>query len=154
MSPDASMPALYRGAHGLLCTGRAVHQEAFCLRTLLAVPARECSRTACSLPAVSTLTFVYEDATAVLGPLSRSSEPHAYDLCREHASRLTAPRGWELLRVAGASEVSDDLVALADAVKPPRSTQTPADAGTASRTQPAPVREPARHLHVLRSPHD
>src|SRR5690625_3395583 len=79
------------------------------------VPARECSRTACSHPAVSTLTYVYEDSTAVLGPLSRSSEPHAYDLCRGHASSLTAPRGWELLRVPGSTDVSDDLVALSDA---------------------------------------
>ena len=35
----------------------------------------------------------------MLGPLSRLSEPHAYDLCRDHASRMTAPRGWEVLRI-------------------------------------------------------
>lgn len=73
---------------------------------------------------MSTLTFVYEDSTAVLGPLSRSSEPHAYDLCRDHATRLTAPRGWELLRVEGGSEATDDLVALADAVRPGRAADT------------------------------
>lgn len=120
---------------------------------------------------MSTLTYVYEDSTAVLGPLSRSSEPHAYDLCREHAARLTAPRGWELLRVPGHSEASDDLVALADAVRPRREIPAPSpDARQGTReargprdpradgrartpgSRPGP--EPARHLHVLRSPND
>ncbi|WP_218192278.1 DUF3499 domain-containing protein [Brachybacterium avium] len=121
------------------------------------VPARECSRTACSRPAVSSLTFVYEDSTAVLGPLSRLSEPHAYDLCREHASRMTAPRGWELLRVAGGTEASDDLVALADAVtRPPAAEPTTAPARSPrSSRDPAPREQtPARHLHVVRSPHE
>ena len=94
----------------------------------------------------------------MLGPLSRLSEPHAYDLCREHASRMTAPRGWELLRVAGGSEASDDLVALADAVSPRPAPQAPAAAPARSSrgprdaergTQPSP-----RHLHVVRSPHE
>ncbi|MFC5272763.1 DUF3499 domain-containing protein [Brachybacterium sacelli] len=127
------------------------------------MPARECSRTACSRPAVSSLTFVYEDSTAVLGPLSRSSEPHAYDLCGEHATRMTAPRGWELLRVPGGGEVSDDLVALADAVRPrpEPTTETTMDpsAGPAP-TAGAPRRpsdrdeNPGRHLHVIRSAND
>ena len=98
---------------------------------------------------------MYEDSTAVLGPLSRSSEPHAYDLCPAHASSLTAPRGWDLLRVPGAAEVSDDLVALSDAVDPRRRPQVPpAPPGPA----PAPRRsEPGRsgrHLHVIRSAND
>ncbi|MEW2152014.1 DUF3499 family protein, partial [Streptomyces albidoflavus] len=24
--------------------------------------------------------------------------PHCYDLCAEHSERLTAPRGWEVVR--------------------------------------------------------
>ncbi|HYF72740.1 MAG TPA: DUF3499 family protein, partial [Nocardioides sp.] len=44
-------------------------------------PARRCSRTACGRPAVCTLTYVYADQTAVLGPLATFAEPHAYDLC-------------------------------------------------------------------------
>ena len=116
---------------------------------------------------MSTLTFVYEDSTAVLGPLSRSSEPHAYDLCRDHATRLTAPRGWALLRVEGGSEATDDLVALADAVRPGRTTApmgTPVSRGSSQPPQGAAPRNaggalspdsaPGRHLHVLRSPHD
>ena len=61
---------------------------------------RRCSRTACGRPAVSTLTYVYADQTAVLGPLATYAEPHAYDLCDVHSERLSAPRGWEVLRLA------------------------------------------------------
>jgi len=84
-------------------------------------PARRCSRTACTRPATCTLTYVYADQTAVLGPLSTFAEPHAYDLCEEHAERLSAPRGWEVVRLirehvpAGPSD--DDLLALANAVR-------------------------------------
>ena len=61
---------------------------------------RRCSRTACDRGAVNTLTYVYADQTAVLGPLSTYAEPHAYDLCDVHSGRLSAPRGWEVLRLA------------------------------------------------------
>jgi hypothetical protein len=85
-------------------------------------PARRCSRTACSRPAVATLTYVYADSTAVLGPLAAYPEPHSYDLCVEHSARLTAPRGWAVLRLAepdpGPTQPSsDDLEALANAVR-------------------------------------
>ena len=55
---------------------------------------RRCSRTACSKPAIATLTYVYGDQTAVVGPLATFAEPHTYDLCANHAEGLTAPRGW------------------------------------------------------------
>jgi hypothetical protein len=61
---------------------------------------RRCSRTACQRSAVATLTYVYSDSTAVLGPLATYAEPHCYDLCAPHAERLTAPRGWEIVRLA------------------------------------------------------
>ena len=70
---------------------------------------------------MATLTYVYSDQTAVLGPLATYAEPHTYDLCSGHADRLTAPRGWDVVRLAtefvdpGPSE--DDLLALADAVR-------------------------------------
>ena len=54
---------------------------------------RKCSRTGCGRAAVATLTYVYSDSTAVVGPLATSAEPHSYDLCEQHALRLTAPRG-------------------------------------------------------------
>jgi len=82
---------------------------------------RRCSRTACGRSAVATLTYAYADLTAVVGPLATFAEPHSYDLCEEHAVRLTAPRGWEILRHVGEfpSPIphADDLEALADAVR-------------------------------------
>jgi hypothetical protein len=70
---------------------------------------------------VATLTYVYADQTAVLGPLATYAEPHAYDLCDFHSERLSAPRGWEVLRLAteptDPQHSEDDLLALANAVR-------------------------------------
>ncbi len=79
---------------------------------------RCCSRTACKHPPVYTLTYVYRDSTAVLGPLATYVEPHCYDLCEKHATRLTAPRGWDVVRlpVDPDQDRADDLEALANAV--------------------------------------
>jgi hypothetical protein len=77
---------------------------------------------------VATLTFVYSDSTAVVGPLATVSEPHSWDLCVKHAGRITAPRGWELVRHAGplpSHSDDDDLVALADAVREGRDGGSP-----------------------------
>src|SRR5271168_633367 len=82
---------------------------------------RRCCRPGCPHYAVATLTFVYLDSTAVVGPLATVREPHSWDLCVGHAGRITAPRGWELVRHAGPLPThhpeEDDLVALADAVR-------------------------------------
>jgi Protein of unknown function (DUF3499) len=82
---------------------------------------RRCSRNGCPRQAVATLTYVYADSTAVVGPLAAYSEPHTYDLCERHARGLTAPRGWDLVRHDGEFEPpppsTDDLVALAEAVR-------------------------------------
>jgi len=82
---------------------------------------RRCSRTACKQPALYTLTYVYRDSTAVLGPLATYVEPHCYDLCAAHAARLTAPRGWDVVRLPDADDPdapeADDLEALANAVR-------------------------------------
>jgi hypothetical protein len=121
-------------------------------------PVRRCSRTACRRPAVATLTYVYGDQTAVLGPLATFAEPHAYDLCEEHSERLSAPRGWEVLRLApdpdALGPTSDDLLALADAVREaarPVPQQAPVDVA-----RPEPGREVGRrgHLRVLRGTGD
>jgi hypothetical protein len=68
-----------------------------------------------------TLTYVYRDSTAVLGPLATYVEPHCYDLCAAHAARLTAPRGWDVVRLPDADDpdapAADDLEALANAVR-------------------------------------
>ncbi|MFC7405073.1 DUF3499 domain-containing protein [Georgenia alba] len=106
---------------------------------------RQCTRSACDRAAVATLTYVYADSTAVLGPLSSSAEPHAYDLCEVHAERLTVPRGWDVVRLAtefvAAPPSDDDLVALANAVRE-ASRSTPQASPPAHRpgpTDPAPV---------------
>jgi len=70
---------------------------------------------------VSTLTYVYADSTAVLGPLATYAEPHCYDLCAMHSERMTAPIGWEIVRITpdpdALKPTSDDLEALANAVR-------------------------------------
>lgn len=85
-------------------------------------PVRRCSRSACALPAQATLTYVYADSTAVVGPLATFPEPHCYDLCEAHAERLTVPLGWEVVRHeqdpdSARGRSADDLTALADAVR-------------------------------------
>ncbi len=101
------------------------------------------------------MTYVYADMTAVLGPLATYAEPHAYDLCEAHSERLSAPRGWEVLRLAPDPAASgpsgDDLLALADAV---REAARPVDV---EQRAAAPTVEPGRevarrgHLRVLTS---
>lgn len=82
---------------------------------------RRCSKPSCNGSAVSTLTYVYADSTAVLGPLATYAEPHCYDMCLMHSERLTAPRGWEIVRITPDADAlkpsSDDLEALANAVR-------------------------------------
>ena len=115
---------------------------------------RQCSRSACGRAAVATLTYVYADSTAVLGPLAQSAEPHSYDLCAEHASRLTAPRGWEVVRLTPdfepAAPSHDDLLALADAVR--EAGRPRAAAAAAVVVEPTELAEAPRrgHLRVLR----
>ena len=92
--------------------------------------ARQCSRPACKQTALYTLTYVYRDSTAVLGPLAAFVEPHCYDLCSRHADRMTAPRGWDVVRLpaaAPAEEDPDDLEALANAVREATVPRTPAE---------------------------
>ncbi|MCG2799856.1 MAG: DUF3499 domain-containing protein [Cellulomonas sp.] len=118
---------------------------------------RQCSRTACGQPAVATLTYVYADSTAVLGPLSQLAEPHSYDLCSVHAQRLTAPRGWEVVRLTPDLTTPppsrDDLLALADAVREAGRPTAPVAVPTAAPSPGAPGRRRA-HLRVLHGGED
>ena len=99
---------------------------------------------------MATLTYVYSDSTAVLGPLATYAEPHAYDLCEAHGQRLSAPRGWEVLRLGpdpraqGPSD--DDLLALADAVREAARPITPAP--TPEPRAEAGTRETGRRGHL------
>lgn len=122
---------------------------------------RQCSRSACRQPAVATLTYVYADSTAVLGPLATYAEPHCYDLCADHSGRLTAPLGWELVRLSLEGQPRtpsrDELSALVDAVR--EKGEEPADtdddeprrAGKHALEPPAETPGTRRaHLRVLR----
>jgi hypothetical protein len=91
---------------------------------------------------------VYGDQTAVVGPLATFAEPHTYDLCANHGDGLTAPRGWEIVRLSGEyvepEPSHDDLLALANAVREagrPRLGETPRQAPrpaqAQARSQPA-----------------
>jgi hypothetical protein len=105
---------------------------------------------------VATLTYVYSDSTAVLGPLATYAEPHCYDLCAAHAERLTAPRGWEVVRLAPDQEPPgpshDDLLALADAVREAARPRPEPHIDTAAREASAVEIGRRGHLRVLRDP--
>ena len=115
---------------------------------------------------MATLTYVYSDSTAVVGPLATVREPHSWDLCLSHASRITAPRGWELVRHAAPLPVNpdeDDLVALAEAVREGRMTVPMPRAGLSAprgaahavvSTSPVPNGRRRGHLRVLPDPTD
>ena len=114
---------------------------------------------------MATLTYVYSEQTAVLGPLATYAEPHTYDLCVVHAKGLTVPRGWDVIRLLTAyvdpGPIPDDLLALADAVREGvRPRQVPSgvavagerSSGTRSDTQMTGTVETGRrgHLRILR----
>ena len=91
------------------------------LMSKLARTGRSCSRVSCRSLASMTLTYIYADSTAVLGPLAPFSEPHSYDLCEAHGKRLTVPNGWSVIKEESSQTdigpSDDDLMAIADAVR-------------------------------------
>jgi hypothetical protein len=98
---------------------------------------------------------------AVLGPLATYAEPHCYDLCVAHSERLTAPRGWQVMRLEPDLDVlgptGDDLEALADAVREAARAPAPAEGADrigATGRDGAPATGGGRrgHLRVLRTP--
>ena len=82
---------------------------------------RHCSRSSCHQKAVMTLTYVYSESIAVVGPLATYSEPHAYDLCESHGAKLTVPNGWQVIRreinPSDNGPSDEDLMAIAEAVR-------------------------------------
>lgn len=82
---------------------------------------RKCARPQCEQGAVSTMTYNYRDAVAVVGPLSPTPKAGALDFCMYHAQTVTVPVGWELIRLVTNYEPvppsADDLTALADAIR-------------------------------------
>lgn len=68
-------------------------------------------------------------------------QPYAYELCEHHVQRFTAPRGWQVIRLATNFEPAppsvDDLYALADLVRQAGKTPAPTDeAPRPSKTKP------------------
>lgn len=93
----------------------------------------------------------------MLGPLATQVEPHGYDLCRVHGQALSAPRGWEVIRLAVDPDPrpsTDDLLALADAVREVGlSYDLPAAVEEQPRPRPGIVELRRRgHLTVLADP--
>ena len=145
-------------ARAAVNVGKSVQGGVFCV---FVGAIRQCSRSACRQSAVATLTYVYADSTAVLGPLATYAEPHCYDLCEQHAGSLTVPRGWEVLRLAMPSQPPqpgpDDLLALADAVR--EAASRPASPAPGQRAAHSALEAPAAtegtrrgHLRILREP--
>jgi Protein of unknown function (DUF3499) len=144
---------------------RVEHRRDDCGSNVSAVRStRRCSRPGCAHPAVATLTYVYSDSTAVVGPLATNDEPHSYDLCEVHALRLTAPRDWEVVRHVGgfgpAQPDDDDLTALAEAVREAGRSDRPPSSSAAHERTVAAGNEQGRttgrrgHLRVLPDPQD
>lgn len=114
---------------------------------------RPCSRVSCRAAATMTLTYIYAESRAVLGPIATFSEPHSYDLCERHASRLTVPNGWsverEEIEAIGAGPSEDDLMAIADAVR--EVARNHGDQGVAPASAPAPHVGRRGHLRAVPS---
>lgn len=98
------------------------------------------------------MTYGYDDATAVLGPLSPTPEPGALDLCAHHAQIVTVPRGWTMIRLATDFEPAppsdSDLMALARAIRETSTQEIP---------EPAPAKREIRRasdvgLHRPKAP--
>lgn len=107
------------------------------------------------------MTYDYAQQTAILGSLSMQASPGAYDLCKRHAQRLTAPRGWEVVRLADSftpPPANDaELMALANAViaagandAPRHSTRPSEQSGPVDRQKPSesPTVPGQRHGHL------
>ena len=57
---------------------------------------RQCSRSGCSDTAAVTLSYHYGQSQVWIDRLSPERDPHMYDLCHQHAERLTVPQGWHV----------------------------------------------------------
>ena len=109
---------------------------------------RRCTRPSCADHATHTLTYIYSDSTAVLGPLSTYAEPHAYDLCADHSERLKVPQGWTVIKHKPESHSlepsPEDVLAIAEAIRQSVNLEVP-------RTSTPP--EMGRRGHLRSIPH-
>ena len=101
---------------------------------------------------MATLTYVYTNSTAVLGPLATYAEPHCYDLCVAHSERLTAPRRWEVSGSPRTPPISARPATTSRRSLTP-SVRRPARRRTPPEDLAGPVEVGRRgHLRMLRSP--
>ena len=95
----------------------------------------------------------------VVGPLSPAVDPSAYDLCPTHSDRMSAPQGWDVVRLPELDRTppppTDDLLALADAIREvglrhddPQSPQSPAPSPPEFNDNVVVLAE-KRHLRVI-----
>ncbi|MDA2962727.1 MAG: DUF3499 domain-containing protein [Actinomycetota bacterium] len=117
---------------------------------------RGCSRAGCRSVATMTLTYIYADSVAVVGPLATFSEPHAYDLCVMHGERLKVPHGWSVIKqeLSGQEQgpSDDDLMAIADAVREVAMTPITSDSQESTNSQSAQTQIGRRgHLRAVPS---
>ncbi|SDS38733.1 Protein of unknown function [Corynebacterium timonense] len=63
---------------------------------------------------MATLIYAYAESTAVVGPLAPVQDPHAWDLCERHSAHITAPVGWELVRVEQVEIDDEELEAMSE----------------------------------------
>lgn len=116
------------GLRGERRVARRAHATDYSSRGLDLAPVstfRRCCRPGCGCPAVATLVYAYAESTAVIGPLAPVPDPHAWDLCERHSAHITAPVGWEMVRVEQIDITDEeldnmdeaDLTALAEAVR-------------------------------------
>ncbi|PAT15535.1 hypothetical protein CKJ84_04580 [Corynebacterium sp. NML 120412] len=78
---------------------------------------RRCCRPGCGRPAVATLIYAYADSTAVVGPLAPEQDPHSWDLCERHSAHITAPVGWDMVRVEQV-DITEDPADLEESEQP------------------------------------
>jgi hypothetical protein len=64
-------------------------------------PVRACGKMGCLEPAAATAALRYGERVLWVGDLLPSRDPNLFDLCEDHADRLTAPYGWR--RIDGRS---------------------------------------------------
>ena len=118
--------------------------------------ARQCSRSTCYAPAVATLTYQYNDATAVLGPLAPIADPSAFEFCQQHANTLTIPRGWTMIRLAdnfepvGCAEDEELMALVNEAAQNGTTVKEEAERSRARRAHPSALNPQSRpHLTLV-----
>lgn len=80
-----------------------------------------CANFGCEQTAVASLTYDYQEATAVLGPLPPKPQANITEFCEQHANSFTVPQGWQVIRLSYASEPvapsTADIAALAASIR-------------------------------------